>query len=188
MKQKMILMAVACVLLSAVATFAQTKTSFSGDWTLDVSKSKLPEARRIESGTMKVTQTDKDFTYNADFKSAPRPESAAGGQGNGGGMGGGRGMAQGAAQPMIYSLEGKETSVNVPGPQGTTSTAKLKADWDGGKLKLTSKRAFNTPNGEITVTTTETWEIVDGGKALKMVRETESPRGLQTTEFYFTKN
>ena len=185
MKRKMLLMAVACLLLSAVAAFAQ-KSDFSGEWTLDVSKSKLPETARIEAGTMKVTQTDKDFSYAADFKRTPRPEAAAGGSGQGNGQGAGRAMG-GNPQPLTYSLDGNETSVQVPGPQGSTSTAKLKAVWDGGKLKLTSVRTFNTPNGEMTATTTETWESVEGGKALKRTVESQSPRGSATAEYYFTK-
>lgn len=197
MKQKTILMAVACVLLSAVAVFAQGKTDFSGTWTLDASKSKFDERARYESGTIKVAQTDKDITYTTDLKRAPRPDGAGGGGGNGGGGGGmgqgggnrgGAGAGVGGPQSMTYTLDGKETSVDMPGPQGTTSPVKFKSSWDGSKLKLTSKRSFETPNGEITTTTKETWEVVDGGKGLKVVRESENPRGTQTSEFYYTKS
>jgi hypothetical protein len=182
MKRTAFLMAVACLLLSAVAAFAQTKTDFSGDWTLDVSKSKLDERQRIESGTMKVTQTDKDITFLTDFKRAPRPEAAGGG--NGGGMG--RGGMMGGSQSVTYTLDGKETTSAIGGGQ-MTGSAKMQSKWDGGKLMLTSVRTFNTPNGEMTSTLKETWEIVDGGKALKVTRISESPRGNQTSEFYYTK-
>jgi hypothetical protein len=183
MKQKMIFMALACLLLSAVAAFAQSKTDFSGDWTLDVSKSKLPEMRRIESGSLTVKQTDNDISVAASFKSAPNPNGAAGAAGNGGG--GMRGS--GGNQALTYTFDGKETTVDVPGPQGTTSAAKLKSSWDGAKLKLTNTRNFTTQMGDVTVTMTETWESVEGGKALKVTRLTQSPRGDQTAEFYYTK-
>lgn len=66
---------------------------------------------------------------------------------------------------------------------------KLKAKTEGeGKLHLSQSRTFNSPMGEATMTTTEDWELVDGGKGLKVKRETVSPRGTQTTEMYFTKN
>ena len=190
MKQKMILMAAFCVLLSAIAAFAQTKTDFSGNWTLDVSKSKV---NNIESGTMKVTQTDKEFSYTNDFKRTPRPEAAAGGNGGGagqgGGMGRGAGMGQGApAQPLVYSLDGKETSSEMTNPQGMTIKSSFKTEWEGGKLKLTTKRAVNTPNGVMNRNSKETWEILEGGKALKRTIEAETPNGPQITEFYFTKN
>jgi hypothetical protein len=189
MKQKTILMAAMCVLLFGISVFAQSKTDFSGEWTLDVSKSKLDERMRIESGTIKVAQTDKDITYTTDFKRTPRPDGAGGGNGGGGNGGGGMrgGGGMGGSQAMTFTLDGKETSMEVPGPQGSTSTAKLQSEWDGSKLKLTSKRTFNTPNGEMTLTTKETWETVDGGKGLKVVRESESPRGNQTAEFYYAK-
>ena len=185
MKQRMILMAVTCVLMSAIAAFAQTKTDFSGDWTLDVSKSKLPEMNRIESGTMKVTQTDKNITVVTDFKRAPRPEGAGGGNGGTRQGGAGRGGMMGGSGTTTYTLDGKETSAEAGGQMG--GTIKLKSGWDGAKLKLTSTRSINTQMGEMTITTKETWEIVDGGKALKLTREMETPRGSQTSEMYFTK-
>lgn len=188
MKQKVFLMTAACVLLSAVAAFAQTKTDFSGDWTLAVSKSKVTN---IESGTMNVTQTDKDITFKTDFKRTPRPDNGGGmpagggnGQGTGGGMG--RGGMGGGNQPITYTLDGKETTSQI-GTGDRTGTAKMQAKWDGGKLNLTSVRTFGTPNGDVTTTLKETWELADGGKTLKVHRETESPRGNQTSDFYYTK-
>lgn len=181
MKKTVILAAVACLLLAAASAFAQTKTDFSGNWTLDVSKSKV---NNIESGSLSVTQTDKDITYKSEIKRALRPDGAGGG--NGGGMGGGRGMG-GGNQAVTYMLDGKETSSQF-GSGDRTGTAKMQAKWDGGKLNLTSVRTFTGQNGEVTTTLKETWEPVDGGKALKVSRETESPRGTQTSEFYYTKN
>jgi hypothetical protein len=190
MRQKMILMAAMCLLLSAVAAFAQTKTDFSGDWTLDVSKSKLPEMMHVESGTMKVTQTDKDINIVTDFKRAAAPEGAGGGNGGGmrgagGGMGRGGGGMMGGSGTMTYTLDGKETSVEAGGQMG--GTVKLKSKWDKEKLKLNSTRNISTPMGEMAIITRETWEIVDGGNALKIKREMETPRGAQTSELYFTK-
>lgn len=190
MKQKMILMAAACVLLSAVAAFAQTKTDFSGNWTLDVSKSKLDERQRIESGTMNVTQTDKDISFKTDFKRTPRPDNGGNGQGNGTGQGSGgmgRGMMGGGAK-MTYTLDGKDVMVETETPAGMpASKSVLNGAWDSSKLKLSSVRTFTGPKGEITTTLKESWELVDGGKGLKVHRETESPRGNQTSDFYYTK-
>lgn len=187
MKQKMILMAAMCVLLSAVAAFAQTKTDFSGDWTLDVSKSKLDERMRVESGTMNVKQTDKDITFKTDFKRTPPPADSGMGQGNGGGMGRGMGGGMmGGNQPIIYTLDGKETTSQI-GSGDRTGTAKMQSKWDGNKLNLTSVRTFTTPNGDVSTTLKETWELTDGGKTLKVHRESESPRGTQTSDFYYTK-
>ncbi len=169
-------MAAVFVLLSAVAAFAQTKTDFSGDWTLDVSKSKVTN---IESGTMNVTQTDKDITFKTDFKRPPRPDGDSAGGGMGRGMGGGN-------QPTTYTLDGKETTSQF-GSGDRTGTAKMQTKWDGGKLNFNSVRTFSTPNGDVSTTLKETWELADGGKVLKVHRETESPRGNQTSDYYYTK-
>lgn len=187
MKQKVFLMAAAFVLLSAAVVFAQTKTDFSGNWTLDVSKSKLDERQRIESGTMNVTQTDKDITFKTDFKRTPRPDNGGGnaGTGQGGGMGRG-GRIGGGNQAITYTLDGKEVTSQT-GSGDRTGTAKTQSKWDGGKLNLTSVRSFTTPNGEMTTTLKENWELVDGGKGLKVHRETESQRGNQTSDYYYTK-
>lgn len=190
MKRTVFLAAIACLLFAAASAFAQSKTDFSGTWTLDVSKSKV---NNIESGSMTVTQTDKDINYKTDFKRAPRPDGAGGGgNGQGGGQGMGSGMRGGGGMGgngMTFMLDGKETSMDIPGPQGMTIPMKMQSSWDGNKLKLTTKRTFNTPDGnEVTATTKETWELVDGGKALKVSRESESPRGNQSSEFYYTKN
>lgn len=188
MKQKIFLMAAACVLFSAVAAFAQTKTDFSGNWTLDVSKSQV---KNIESGTMNVTQTDKDISYKTDFKRTPRPDNGGGQMSGGNAQGGGQGRRMGGGmmgggQPAVYTLDGKEVT-SQGGSSDRPFTSKMKSSWDGNKLDLTSTRTFNGPNGEITTTQKETWELADGGKTLKVHRESESPRGSQTSDYYYTK-
>jgi TonB family protein len=186
MKKISMLAAFFCLLfLGASATFAQNKaTNFAGNWELDLTKSKLPERMRVESMTMNVTQTDKELKVETNTKRPAPPEGAGGGggMGRGGGMGGGSGT-------VSYSLDEKETMAKAEGSGGmpaSTTTLKAMKEKDG-KLKLTSSRSFETPNGAMTVTTTETWELVDGGKGLKVTRNTESTRGTQTTEMYFTK-
>lgn len=187
MKKILVLPAMICLL--AVFAMAQDKKAadFSGKWTLDASKSKLDERMRVESMTLTVTQTDKEIKVETATKRAPLPEGENPG---GGGMrqgGGGRG-GFGGDGTTVYSLDGKETTVNQESPMGAIPV-KLKAKNEGaGKLTLSSSRTFNSQMGEVTMTTTESWELVDGGKGLKVKRETSSPRGTQVMEMYFTKN
>jgi hypothetical protein len=185
MKKLAVLAAVFC-LFSLSAFAQQTKTNFAGNWELDAQKSKLPEMSRIEALTMKVTQTDKDLKIEQTTKRTPRPESDGTGAGNRrGGWGGGFGGD--GAQTFNYSLEGKETTTEaVAGIPAASATLKAALAKDG-KLTLTATRKFNSQMGEMTVTTKEIWELLDGGKTLKVVRETESRRGAQTSEMYFAK-
>jgi hypothetical protein len=187
---KKVLFLTAFVCLTAFSAFAQDKkaTDFSGSWTLDVSKSKLDERSRIESMTLTVTQTDKDIKVETATKRTPPPEGAGGGQG-GGGQGGGMrrgGGGFGGDGATTYTLDGKETSLEEEGRMGKTAV-KLKAELDGGKLKLSSVRTFNTPNGEATMTIKEAWSLSEDGKTLTVKRDMETPRGTNSSEMVFTK-
>ncbi len=189
MKKTIFLAALFC--LTAAAAFAQDKkaTDFSGSWTLDTSKSKLDERARIESMTLTVTQTDKDVKIETATKRLPPPEG--GGQGNGQGGGMGRGMGRGGFGggdgTTTYTLDGKESTTEIEGRMGKIPV-KLKAELDGGgKLKLSRTSTFNTPDGERTSTTKETWTLSEDGKTLTVKREMETPFGTNTSEMVFTK-
>ncbi len=177
------------VCLTALSVFAQDKKApdFSGSWTLDVSKSKLDERARIESMTITVAQSDKDVKIETATKRLPPPEglSQSDGGGQGGGMrrGGGFGGGDGT---LVYSLDGKETTTEAEGRMGKT-LVKSKGEFDGGKLKLSSTRVMNTQMGEVSITTRETWTLSGDGKTLTVKRETESPRGTNSSEMVFTK-
>jgi hypothetical protein len=183
MKKFLVLPAMIVCLLAISAVTAQDKKAadFSGKWELDLTKSKLDERARIEAMTMTVAQTEKEIKIETQTKRAARSDSDSGGMRAGGGRGGFGGDAT-----MTYSLDGKETTVNQETPMGAIPV-KLQAKTDEGKLKLASSRTLNTPMGEMTVTSKETWELVDGGKGLIVKRETQTPRGAQTVEMYFTK-
>ena len=181
MKKVLFLMALVC--LAAFSALAQKQADFSGSWALDVSKSKLDERARIESMDLTVVQTDKDIKVETATKRLPPPEGAGNGQGGGRGMGRG---GFGGDGTNTYTLDGKETSIEEESRMGKIPV-KLKAEMDGGKLKLSSVRTINTPNGEVSVTTKETWTLSDDGKTLTVKRDTESPRGTNSSEMVFTK-
>jgi hypothetical protein len=185
MKKLAILTAVFC--LFSLSAFAQSKTNFAGNWELDVKKSKLPEMSRIEAMSMKVAQTDKDLKVESTTKRVARTDGdGTNGAGNRRGNWGG-GLGGDGVQTFNYSLEGKETATEgVAGIPAASATLKANLEKDG-KLTLTSTRKFTGQTGEVTVTTKETWELTDGGKTLKVMRETQTPRGAQSSEMYFTK-
>jgi hypothetical protein len=195
MKKLVFLLAAFCLL--SMGAFAQTKMpDYSGEWSLDKSKSALSDRmKNIESMTMTVTQTDKELKVATSAKRGAPPQGAppsggappAGGPPPaGGGMGGGRGMGGGMGdQTLTYSLDGKETSAEVQGGMGT-STVKLTAKMDGGKLNLTNSRTINSQMGEAKITTKENWELQADG-SLKVKRDTESPRGSESNELVFVK-
>lgn len=195
----------ACIFALSLSAFAQT--NFSGSWELDKSKSKLDErmAKSIEGQTLTVSQTEKEFKVETKTKRLPPPDVAgmggdskmpppnSGGQppmGGGRGMGGGGGrggMMGGGDGTSTYSLDGKETTVQVESPMGAMPVIfKAKLDKDG-VLKLSQTRTFNGPNGEMTISSKENWMVSADGKTLTVKRESESPRGNMSSESVYTK-
>ena len=85
-----------------------------------------------------------------------------------------------------YTLDGKETKTEVEGPMGSMPEVS-KAKIEGGKLKLSNSRSFSGPQGEVTMTSKETWELSSDGNTLTINSERSSPRGNETTTRVFTK-
>ena len=165
-----------------VTSFAQSKpTDFSGTWMLDIPKSQLGDRTRIEAQTMTVAQTDKELKVTTETKRQEPPADAAGS-----GRGAGRGRLGGGDGTVAYSLDGKETVVEIDGPNGKLPI-KYKASLDAGKANLSSVRSFSGPMGEITVTAKDVWTLSPDGKTLTVVREQTSPRGTSSSTLVFVK-
>ena len=177
MKKFFLLTAVFC--LMAVSALAQSKTDFSGTWTLDSGRSKLDERARIESITLTVAQTASDIKVETATKRLPPPADAPqGGTGRGGGRGG--------DGTSVYTLDGKETTIQQEGPMGSVPV-RLTAKLDGGKLNLSRSSTINTPAGEVSISNKETWTLSEDGKTLTIEREMSSPRGTSSSTLVFTK-
>lgn len=179
-------------LLMALSVMASAqKANFAGTWELDKSKSQLPgrQAEMIQSITWTITQDANQLSRDAKTERNPNAQPPAGGPpaggpppGGGGGGGRGGGGMMGGGGPLTVKLDGSETKTE--NERGKSST---KAAWQGGVLEIKTTGTFNTPNGEMTTTTTEHWELADGGKTLKVHRVSESPRGPQESTMVFTK-
>lgn len=172
MKKILILAAILC--LFSISVFSQEKPNFSGNWILDISKSKLSEHQPIESMKIKATQTATDLSIETELKNAgaiPSNENTV------------RLNNSGA---VIYKLNGSETITEVDSPVGKVPVSR-KAEFNSNKLKTLTIRTINTPNGQVNITTTETWELVEDRKLLKIIR-TIPVRGVDTViEMIFKK-
>jgi hypothetical protein len=155
-----------CVLLiGAAAVSAQKGANFSGAWELDKSKSQLPQrqADSIKSSTWVVTQDGSQITVEQ------KTEYAEGA----GGPGGGRGRGMGG--PITVKLDGSETTTDT-GRGKTVSKAK----WlNAGTLEITSVTSGEFNGNAFTRTSTEQFELADGGKTLKFLRKSEGRNGPQ---------
>jgi hypothetical protein len=174
--------------------------NFAGTWTLDKSKSQGLSQRiqGADSVQWVITQTDKELTIEekvtggqmgggggAPAGAAPAGAPPAGGPpagGGGGGQGGGRGMGMGG--PRTYNLDGSE----VTGDTGRGKfVRKATLSSDGKTLEMTSTSTFQSPNGEVTTTSTDKMSLSADGKTLTVVRHSESPRGPQDSTYVFNK-
>src|SRR6188508_1503199 len=159
----------------SIAGFAQKPTDFSGTWALDISKSQLDARRPIEAMTMTVAQTDKELKVTTETKRPAPPADATTNANAAPGSGRMRGFG-GTDGTVAYSLDGKETVVEIDGPNGKMPI-KYKGAVEAGKANLSSLRSFSGPMGDVTITTKDAWSLSADGKTLTVVRESVSPRG-----------
>jgi len=142
-------------------------TDFGGTWALDKSKSEgLQGPMASMDQTWVVTQDAKTLTVEASFSGGERPRPP---------------------QKRNFNLDGSETFMDVTGQMPGKSTMKAKWQGDGKILELNTVAKLSVQGNDVTVTTTEHWELADGGKTLKVHRTSESPRGTQETKLVFAK-
>jgi len=182
MKKNFVFAAILSLFVCVSAVSAQDKSAkaanFSGTWTLDVSKSKLGDRNMIESQSLAVVHTEKDIKITPTTKRMAPADGGGGGR-KGGGMGGGD-------VTTTYTLDGKETTVEMDSPRGKVPV-KFTGKSDGAKLWLGSSRTMNTQAGEMTMTSKETWWLSADGNTLTIDGESTSPRGTNSTQKVFTK-
>lgn len=185
MKKNFVFAAILSLCVCAVAASAQDKmakpANFSGTWTLDVSKSKLGDRNMIESQTLAVVHTEKEIKVTPTTKRMSPPAGAP--AGGGGRMSGGMG---GGDTTTTYTLDGKETTVEMDTQMGKVPV-KYTGKMGDGKLWLGSSRTMNTQMGEMTMTSKETWSLSADGNTLTIDGESTSPRGTNSTQKVFTK-
>jgi hypothetical protein len=168
MKRSLVLVSLCCVLMVGFwSVSAAPPTDFSGTWALDKTKSEGLQGRMANlDQTWAVTQDAKAFTVETSFSGGEQPMPP---------------------QKRSYNLDGSETTVDVTGRMPGKATLKAKWQGDGKILELTRVQTGNFQGNDFKVTTTEHWELADGGKTLKVHRKTESPRGAQEIKLVLTK-
>ena len=196
MKKSIVFTALLSLFILASVTFAQktdkAPADFSGTWNLDTSKGSLgPQGAMIKSQTLTVKQEGNKLTVSSKTERNPPPADTAGGGGAGGGGGrpGGGGFGGGGGGgEQSYTLDGKAVSMDQPGQNGTTATVKTTAKWDGSKVVIVTERTAPGQDGTpATTTTTSTYELGADSKSLTVTRNSESPRGKNSTTSVYSK-
>ncbi|MDX2032800.1 MAG: hypothetical protein SF339_19135 [Blastocatellia bacterium] len=91
------------------------------------------------------------------------------------------------SQELIWNLDGSETSAEVSRPMAGTMS--LKARWleNLRTLELYSSITGNDQGKEVAVVTKESWELLNNGKSLRILRSRNAPQGRQTFKLHFDR-
>lgn len=170
MKKLILVLCSVLMLCLCVSADAQTKpagANFAGTWALDKTKSELPRMmQNLDGVTWVITQDDKQLTREQKFE------------------GGGRGMIGNV--PLTIELDGSETSTDAPQISGKR-VAKSQWQGDGKILEVSVVTTGSFQGNDIKSSTTEHWELAEGGKVLKVHQQVEGTRGNFESKFYFNK-
>jgi hypothetical protein len=167
MKRSLVFVSLCCVLMVGFWSVSAAPANFAGTWSLDKAKSEGLQGRMANvDQTWVVTQDAKTITIDKSFSGSEQPMPS---------------------QKNTYNLDGSETTQEMTGRM--PGKAALKAKWqdDGKILELSSVLKANMQGNDVTITTTEHWELADGGKTLKVHREQESPQGKRESKYVFVK-
>ena len=167
MKKSLVLLSLFSVLMVGFWSVGAAATDFSGTWSLDKAKSEGLQGQTASiDQTWVVTQDAKTFTVETSFSGGEQPRPP---------------------QKRSYNLDGSEITTDVTGRMTGKATTTAKWQGDGKILELNEVRKVNIQGNDVTITTTEHWELADGGKTLKVHRKQETPRGAQEAKMVLTK-
>jgi hypothetical protein len=170
---KKALASVALAFSVAVTLTAATKTvDYSGKWTLDRAASKsLPHMYdKVSAHKIDVAQTATKFTVAIDIT---RTEGAP------------------IQQTLDFDLTGKptqaETTVHTPGGDRKLPMTLKGSVREDGRVEVTEEREMRGPDGAVTATTYELWDISADGRTLTVHRKDTMPRGTFEYDMVFTR-
>lgn len=154
------LAAASLICLLVVSAFAAALPNYSGTWVWNKEKSEgVPQLMaNMEKLEMIVAQTDKQFSVKT---------------------------AGASTQEIVYNIDGTKGKAQMGGRMPGEATVYLEKK-DDGKLVLHADRELYFQGTAVAITTTETWELSDGGKTLTVARTIDSPRGAMSMKLVFT--
>ncbi|HEY8563580.1 MAG TPA: hypothetical protein VIL74_24590 [Pyrinomonadaceae bacterium] len=183
----------------AVAANAQSAVStFAGNWQLDKEKTYTAKdfPQKLKNYKMSVSGVEDAFNVKSQIDGTVEIETAGTGDitpvtqsasrvnnsqmqtpttstvGTGKINYGGTMAAFFTVNNATYNLNGEEVKIETK--QGLVRV-KAKADKSGKSLQFTTIRRMKTQNGEMEITTRETWKLAEDGKSLRLQRTVETP-------------
>ena len=141
--------------------WAAEKPDFSGSYTLDETKSKLSETRRMVSKSLKVEQTAEKITITREYTHR---------------------SGESVSHTEELTLDGKVNKVTV-----RNRTREVQVNWsdDGEKLIFTSETEFERQGRSIKIQSKEKWTLE--GNELNIESTNSSPRGERSATLLYAK-
>lgn len=145
--------------------FAQNRPNYSGEWILDLGKSKISDGMPNPAITKSIKQTDEEIEILDDAIAAK--------------------LLKGASQPTIYNLNWNETSKETENSPNKMFISSKSGFNKGNLFEIFQRRK---KEGQVSETTlTEVWELMDEGKVLKIKTIFSNSSNEQTSEVLFTR-
>jgi len=142
-------------------------TNFAGTWSLDKAKSEGLQGPMADIDvTMVVAQDDKTLSVETKYTGGDREIPA---------------------QKVTYKLDGSESQADFGGMLPGKGTISGKWVADGKQVELHTVRNVSFQGNEATVKVNETWELLDGGKALQIKRSLDFGQGQLDSKLVFNK-
>lgn len=158
------------LILASIAAVSQTGTSqskYSGTWKLDRSKSEGLTGNLANADLMMIVeQNQKSLTVDQRIRIRNREQPS---------------------NPLTYNLDGTESEAEVVRPLAGTMKLTLRFLEKGRVLELKSIIDGFDRDKEVSVITKEYWELINGGKTLKILRTRETPGKSQQFTLFFNK-
>lgn len=151
------------LLMIPALSLAGEKTDFTGQWTLNESKSDLGEGRFFAAIKMSITQDGNTVIIERTRTGRDGEERT---------------------NSETLTMDGKEC-INEGENRKTTSTV----TWsdDGTTMTIKSVREFNRQGETMEMNSTEVWTMSEDGKTLKLQSDTSSERGERSVTLIYEK-
>jgi hypothetical protein len=153
----------ATLLLVPVVSFAADKPDFTGQWTLNESKSDLGEGGSFAAIKMTVTQKGNSLTIERTRTGRDGEERT---------------------NSETFTMDGKE---NIVEGENRTTTSVVTWSADGSALTIKAKREFERQGETFEMNSTEVWTLAEGGKTLHIKSESSSQRGERSATLVYDK-
>ena len=152
------------IAMMAVIAVNAGPADFSGTWVLDAAKSTAPPGGGGGGGGPVQLIVKQDAKTLTSTRKTERGEAT-----------------------NVYNLDGTKATNKLTGRMEGTAVSTTKWQGDGKILEINTETTASMQGNEFKMTSVAHWELLEGGKVLKIHSVTESPQGKREADQLFNK-